>query len=130
MALTDQQKASVVYHLGYADTNTHTSAFGGNFASWTFTSLVRTACDNINSTAEARVIEILTQMDSINTQLASAPSRLRVEKLGDISLNESEQDDIYGVYRKLGYQLADLIGVQPNLDSDRYSNKANFNISL
>ena len=130
MALTDAEKAKIMRHLGYPDANVNTGIFAGVSYEYDLIVQARLQIENVNSTAEPRIREILTDMDACNTQKSSMASRRRVEELSGIKLNRGELVDVKSIYSNLGYELAEIIGCSVNEFSNRYANSINMRVVI
>jgi hypothetical protein len=131
MAISDADKARAVRHLGYPDTDTGYRAEAGFAVAYELLGIVQSALEKVNTTAEARIVAILDEMDGIDTQMQQArSSRAKVLKLGDITLNDKELDRLQDEYARLGWRLAEIIGCQPNPYSMRYQDHSQIGVVL
>jgi hypothetical protein len=120
VALTAGEKQRIRYHLGYPSlTDAASVAFGVPTMNQT-NFLVESALNRLLEVSLDQVRQISSIMDNIETQLVSAQSRLRAEKLEELTLRADECDALENEYRRWGYRLADIIGAPIYPFSMRY----------
>jgi hypothetical protein len=120
MPLTDGEKQRIRYHLGYPSLTSAASVqFGVPMLNQT-NFLVESALNRLLDVALDQVRSISGVMDGVEKQLISAQSRLRAEKLEELTLRGDECDALEAEYRRWGYRLADIIGAPIYPFSMRY----------
>jgi len=112
--LTDSEKVSIRYHLGYMNVaETETFALGTPAATET-SFIIESAMDKVPEIALPRVRFLIGRCDSLENQMASDEENLAVSKLGDITLREDEQDVLDARYERWRNRLAQTLGVYVN----------------
>lgn len=130
MALTDGEKQRIRYHLGYPSlTDAASLSFGVPTLNQT-NHLVESALNRLLEPSLEQIRSIVRVMDGIELQLISAQSRLRAEKLEELTLRGDECDALEGEYRRWGYRLADIIGAPIYPYSMRYKSGGNMVTSV
>jgi len=102
VALSDAQKAQIRRHLGYPDVNreAHHDLEG--------------AMDALSPEGEDIAIEILGQLDTLQTTHSTTWSRAGVERVEDVWFSPSDTVGMLGSERsRLVNDLANLLGVKP-----------------
>jgi len=120
MALTDQEKESIRYHLGYTNVQPAASIQFGIPRPQQTNWLVETAMGNILETSLFRIRKLLANLDQIECRLMDALTRMQADQLGEIKLRKEETTQLEGEYQRWGKRLADLLGVPLYPYSDRY----------
>ena len=117
MPLSDQEKAQIKYHLGYAGTETGTVMMLGFPRNNQFLYLIDTALTKIREENLARVRQLVCTLNSIEAKMEQAACMLAVESIGDIKMRGSGCDSypemLEREYIRWSYRLADLIGAPP-----------------
>lgn len=101
MALTDAQKATIRMHFGYSDTARSTS--------------FESAITSLSAEAEAKVVVILTQLDTIDTILAASWTRQLIHQAED-GVRLAGHDEIIALRaegQRLIMNISSIIGVTP-----------------
>lgn len=117
---TTAEKQRVMYHLGYPAVTSAASIQFGMPAATQTNFLVVSSLNNLLESGKDQVREIVAVMDGIEKQMISAQSRLRAEKLEDLTLRQDETDALEGEYRRWGYRLSDILGAPIYPYSARY----------
>lgn len=125
MPLTDAEKQKCRYHMGYPALTDAASVFYGVPTMNQTNFLVQSALNRLLETSLDQVRTIVNVMDGIENQLVSAQSRLRAEKLEELTLRKDETDALEGEYRRWGYRLSDIIGAPIYPYSMRYKGGGN-----
>lgn len=120
MALSDQEKADVRYFLGYPDSKTNFAYMGGSVVFYEATLIINAALSDLAETAENQVRRIMNTLREIESQIETVRKRRKADKVGEIELNRREGAQLEAECRRWGYRLAELIGCQPNEQSERY----------
>lgn len=104
MALTDDQKHQVVFHLGYS---------GKTIIAGTtdYNKTVVDALGGLNSYVEAQVVDLLDQIATAKEKFSASSSRMLVKKVGDIELNTDEHRSLGQEFRRLIRELSSLLGI-------------------
>lgn len=76
--------------------------------------LVFDAMERIRPTARAVVREHLCQLRSTESQIGTARSRMKAERVGEVAMNMSEAKQLREEYAFWQGRLADLLGVEVN----------------
>jgi len=125
MALTDEEKARVRYHLGYPSVSTAASIQYGMPALTQTNFLVENVLGKLLESILPRVRGILVTLDGIEDKLVAAQDRLAATKLEELTLREDETDKLEGEYRRWGHRLADICGCPIYPFAMRYKGGAN-----
>lgn len=129
MALTDEEKERVRYHLGYMETSFAASLQLGIPRPVQTIFLVEQALTMVaNEYAEDRIRRVLWTLDQIEQKLQAALCVLIAEKLGDITLRGAQAGETYPdllerEYLRWAKRLADILGVPLYPYSDRFKPK-------
>lgn len=121
MALTQSEKDRAMLHLGFSGTTQYSSAAGPIVAQYPLRTNAAFQLDRVTTEGELRVRTILEKLDYIESLLTDAQDRMAVTSLGEIHIQEAEASKLEDEYRRWGLRLAECIGAQPNLFSQRYS---------
>lgn len=129
MPLSQAEKARVAYHLGYpALTDAASLQYGVPTLNQT-NHLVWSALNRILEPMLEQVRSVVSVMDGIEKQLVSAQSRLRAEKLEELTLRADECDALEAEYRRWGYRLSDTIGAPIYPFSMRYRGSSGMSVT-
>ena len=104
MALSSQQKADIVFHLG-----------------WPIKSLVENSTDynktivdalaNLSTEGEVIALRLLGRINKLDTVIEDAICRLAAKRVGDIETNEYELESLRKEKIKLLRELSDLLDI-------------------
>jgi hypothetical protein len=125
MALTDDERQRVRYHLGYMSVTAAVQITYGIAKPAQTLFLVELAMNNLMGVAEDKVRQILGIMDGIECRLVDAQDRFLAESIDQLKLRDNEPDKLEAEYRRWGGRLADTLGVPFYAYSDRYKQGAN-----
>lgn len=120
MALTDEERQKVRYHLGYLSVAPAASLNFGMPRPIQTIFLVELAMDNILPVAIDKIRQIVGIMDGIECRLVDAQDRLSATSLDNLSLRRDETDALEAEYYRWGGRLADTLGVPFYAYSNRY----------
>lgn len=124
MALTAEEQSKVMRHLGFAETTGYTSASGPIVSQLSVRTNAEVQMGQLTSSGETRVRACLANLEAIEARLGKAPKRLAVASLGNISLRPDETRALEAEYRRWGWRMAEALGCEPNMRSERYSSSA------
>lgn len=115
MAFTENEKARIYHHLGYANWRALAQSIqlGYPMASQPFF-LVQDSLNRIDPASEATVRRDLCQCEDIENQMIDARSRLKALSIGEMKLNPGETAALLGHLELWQQRLADDLGVQKN----------------
>ncbi len=105
MALSNQEKADIVFQLGWPGL----SIVEG---STDFNKILVNRLTNTSTAMDAQARSLLTRIASIDTKLQSATSRMLAKKIGDIELRDGESALLASEKKRLIRELADLLGIK------------------
>lgn len=93
MALTDKQKEDVVLFLGWptktlVPDSTH------------FSNIFYDRLNNLSVEGEIKVIDLITKIDEVRTNIHEAQCRLVAEKVDNVTLNQDEIDELWDLERR------------------------------
>jgi hypothetical protein len=99
MGLSSQQKNKVVQLLGYGG-----KALQPN--SVIFNKILSDRLEQLPQDTEDLVVAYLAQVETIETQIKQAPTRVIAKKVGDIELNTNEMQDLRSERRRIVKEMA------------------------
>ena len=111
MALTQEEKERIRYHLGYLSVQPASSMQFGQPRPVQTLFLVESAMNNLLEVAEGRLRNMLDILDRIECHLVDGLDRLAAKRLDGIELNNKEPDMLEHEYKRWAGRLADLLGV-------------------
>ena len=120
MALTNEEKARIRYHLGYPLLTTAASVQFGQPALTQTSFMVDNALSRIVEPGLNYVRSMSKTMDDIEVKLIEAQDRLAAERLEDLYLRKDEVNALEDEYRRWGHRLAETIGAPIYPYSKRY----------
>jgi hypothetical protein len=121
MALTNEEKEKVRYHLGYPATNSVPSIQMGIPKVMQALFLVDQSFGLLTTTGEERVRELIQVLDNIECRLINAQSALGVQQTGGIQVNLNQPNALEAEYRRWAFRLADFLGVPVYPLSERFA---------
>lgn len=104
MALTEEQKAAVIFYLGYPAT----SIIPG---STDYSKILADRMANLTAPVEAQVSDLLTKIAAMREKLFGSSARMLVKRVGDIELNTDEHSLLSGENKRLLRDLSSLLGI-------------------
>jgi hypothetical protein len=125
VALTDQEKERIRYHLGYNNVDPITTIALGFPATTQSLFLVDASMERLQPATVSRVLFILGVLDQIEGQMIDALKRLRAQQLGELKLRGNndepvEQDLLEREYYRWAKRLSDNLGAPLNAYSTRF----------
>jgi len=115
MAFTEREKAGILHHLGYPGFSAMAASVQLGFPSASQPLfLVYSSFDRILPESEQQVRRDLCECEAIENQLSDARKRLRASRIGEITLNGSELEQLRGELAFWQKRLADDLSVMPN----------------
>lgn len=115
MSFTATEEEKILHHLRYPNWESLAQSISLGYPSSTQPLfLVRDSFRRIALEGQTRVRQCLCECDSIEAQLSSARSRMRVQKVGEIAMNPQEAGMLRTEYVYWQRALADALGVVPN----------------
>lgn len=126
LRLSEQDRERIRYHLGYLNTDPVSSIQLGFPASGQHGFLVERAMEYIRGEAVSRVLRVVSELDSIECQMAESRQRLKAQQLGEIKIRNTNEEQTEGdllerEYVRWARRLADQLGVVPNPLSSRFN---------
>lgn len=131
--LTEQEKGRLRSHLGYIGTQPATSIVLGVQGSTQVQFLIEGAMNRIPVSQMDLVRRWISILDNIEAIQFEAIERLAAKQLGDITLNESETDDLEKEHTRWARKVADFLGCPLNPYSARLTEgtgKAPLNLAV
>lgn len=114
-AFTDEQKAWVRFHLGYAAGDRIVSLFGGTRSNITGeTYAVDKSLEVLNEAGKPIVLDLLGKLQDIRTYMHEAAGSAEADSMGDLKLNPMVEARHQARYRALQLELANHLGVTTN----------------
>lgn len=120
MALTQEERQQVRYHLGYLSVSPAVALNFGLPRPVQTLFLVEQAMDSIMPVAENKIRQIIGILDGIECRLVDAQTRLAAASLDNLTMRRDEPDALEGEYYRWGGRLADTLGVPFYAYSNRY----------
>jgi hypothetical protein len=120
VALSEADKQRVRAHLGYPRIDPAIALMHGFPILHDTRYWLDVAMGKIQDDGIPRVLDLLDKMDVIEGRLFDASERLAARKVGSIELNATEPDQLEDEYARWGQRLAEMFGVSPYWESDRY----------
>lgn len=126
IALTEADKESIRYHLGYHNTEPSAAINLGFPASNQQLFLVERAMERVHTAvAVQRIQRILTELECIEGQISEARKRFKAQQLGELKLRGSnneinEAEMLRQEYVDWASQLASQLGVPLNAYAPRF----------
>jgi len=111
MALTDEERQRVRYHLGYPSVQPAASISFGLPRPQQTLFLVESAMNLLMPVAENEVRRIIGVMDGVECRLIDAQDRLAAKQIDQLTLRENEPGQLELEYQRWGFRLADTLGV-------------------
>ena len=135
MPLTNDEKESIRYHLGYLGVSSSASIQLGIPRPVETLFLVEEAMNQLREQSVPRVRSILGVLENIEDKLICAQDRLAAAKLGNLTLRgikpgETEADGLENEYTRWAGRLADILGVPFYPGSHRFGPKQSANVSV
>lgn len=104
MALTDRQKADVIYFLGWPAKTLVANSTNYN-------KITADRLENLTAVIESQVDKLLDKLRANEERLESAQDRLTAKKVDDIELNDKEIDMLRGERARLCKLLSRLLDI-------------------
>lgn len=120
MALTQEERQKVRYHLGYPSVQPAASITFGLSTPIQTLFLVENAMNLILPVAENEVRRLIGILDGVECRLQAAQDRLAAKRIDQLELRDDEPGQLEGEYRRWGYRLADTLGVPIYAYSTKY----------
>ncbi len=121
MALTEQERSRIRYHLGFPNVGYTTVLALGFPAAGHPAFLLEGAMNAILPAAEPNCRDVIRQCDCIEQQMKDARSRMKARVVGEIILRSTEEiGDLEEQYRYWTDALVDIFGVNKNPYSKKH----------
>lgn len=117
MALTDEEKTKVRYHLGWHITTQNVINASGLPLSVPAELLVEHNMNKLDEHGDKRVREILCQLDKLEGLKKTAPEDMLVAKAGDVTFRADYPDLLDKQYADWQAKLGDALGTSPHIFS-------------
>ena len=104
MALTDTQKAQVIYFLGWPGKTLMEN-------STNFSKVVSDRLDNLSTDIENQVATLLAKLKKVDDKLEEAMCRFAATKVGNVETNENERSLLKGERKRYQCLLSDLLDI-------------------
>jgi len=117
MPLTETEKHSIEYHLGWVQ-DEQVLAMNGNLVEHQIVSLLRANINNCTETKVYRVREALCECQKIQDQLKDVRGKFGAVRIGDITFDAEKAVQLLDAeYLRWTRKLADMFGGHENLYS-------------
>jgi hypothetical protein len=120
MALTEEERQKVRYHLGYMSVTAAVQITYGVAKPAQTLFLVELAMNNLMPVAEDKVRQLIGILDGIECRLVDAQERLAASSIDQLKMRADEPDALEHEYYRWGGRLADTLGVPFYAYSNRY----------
>lgn len=104
MALSSQQKADILFHLGWPIKTLDSTSTDYN-------KIIVDRLANISAEGEVITLRLLNRINKMDTALEDAICRLSAKRVGDIETNEYELESLRKEKLKLLRELSDLLDI-------------------
>lgn len=104
MALTDENKGKVLYHLNYPAN----SIVEGTMD---YHSIIDDRLSNLPAFGETNLLAVLTKMDAIETKIEEAQSCLKIKSVDGVTFNMDHIDNLRAEYRRLQKKLSSIVDI-------------------
>jgi hypothetical protein len=116
MALREDEKTLIRYHLGYPLQTTAPGIIGGQVIARQTQFLLEWAMDHLQPTGEEVIRGLLAQCGAMEQEIGSAACLLVAQEVGNVKLRESKPgssstDLLDGERRRWALRMADALGV-------------------
>ena len=112
--LSDADKVRVRYHLNYQNIAPGSPLWAGLVIGVEDQYMIERSMEHILVEAIPKVMELLNNLDAVETQMAGAPDRFRALKADVVTLNQNEFAQLIEAYTFWQRRLALILGVKVN----------------
>jgi hypothetical protein len=120
-AFTAEERARIRHHLGYPNVNANPTIALGFPAMTQSSFLVEQGMDHLLEAAAGPVRQYVAVLDEVEARLMGVADRFVATRVGEISLNPMEPDQLEREYLRWAYRLAEDLGVPINALSRRFA---------
>lgn len=117
---TDEEKARIRYHMGYANVNAVEVYAAGVPAPIETQFLIEGAMNRVLEAAAPLVRKTLAILDGIEQQMVDDHELLAITEIGEIKINTKEQQKLEARYLRWQASLANILAVSPMPFDFRY----------
>lgn len=114
MPLTTQEKIKIRHHLGFLNVSESSTFSLGTPAAVETQFVIEGAMNRVPEEALPELRRQLQILDSIEEQMVADHELLAVERIGEITIRQDEQEALVRVYDRWRQSIANLLGVYPN----------------
>lgn len=129
-SLTPEEKVKVRHHAGYLNVQAAQTFVLGVPAGVETTFIIEGAMDRVLEAALPEVRRHLQILDALEEQMIVDHELLAVNKLGEIEVNNREQDQLTARYDYWVDSLCNLLGVVRNPFDKRLSGRRGINVTV
>lgn len=130
MALTEQQRIRVRYHMGYLQVADAYTFVLGSPASVETTFIIEGAMDRLLEHAIPLLLQIVDTLDRIECQKVDDLENMAVESIGDIRINLKEQRQLVSEYDYWVATLSNMLGCPRNPFDKRLQATSGINVRV
>lgn len=105
MALTDTQKAEIIFFIGWPGKTLVEN-------STSFNRIVSDRLNNLTAEIEAQITKIIGRVKKIDDKLMEAVDRFSTKKVGDIEINDKERSLLKGERKRYITQISQLVDIE------------------
>jgi hypothetical protein len=130
VAFSEQEKVKIRAALGYGNVSSVQTFSLGVPAAVETQFLIEGAMNRVLPEAELEVRRLVGVLEGIEAQMTGDLELLAVERIGEITINEKEQQKLRSVYQHWQRQLGNLLMVPPNPYDQRFMNAGGVNVGV
>jgi hypothetical protein len=120
MAFSDDEKARIRYHLGYANVTFAFTFVLGVYAKIPFQSIVEGAMTQALPEIESQVRLLLQRLDQTEAQMFDNQELLAIDGIGSIQIRKDGQPKTRDQYAYWAAALGNIFNVEPNPYDQRF----------
>lgn len=128
--LSETERASVRHHMGYLNVGEMYTFVLGTPAAVETTFVIEGAMDRVLEVALPRFRQILGILDAIEAQRVDDLELMAINQLGDIQVNQKEQNQLLRTYDDWVAALANMLGVPRNPFDKRLGGARGVNVGV
>ena len=124
MSFTAEEKVWIRFHMGYLQVTSAATFSLGIPAAVETQFMIENAMNLVRPEAEGLVRDHLTKLAGILNQMVDDHELLAIERLGEITIRQTEHDALRREYGFWQRSLGNVFGIQPNPFDQRFSGRS------
>lgn len=120
MPFTDEEKVRIRHAMGYLNVSEVSTYQLGIPAAVETQYLIETAMNKILPEGETFMRNLLTRLETIESQMMENLENLAVESIDEIKINPKEHTKLRREYKHWQLSLANMLGIPPNPNDQRH----------